>query len=147
MPEVDPGELLPHEPPFLFVDKVLRHDETSIATARRVPLGEPWTNAHFPGEPIVPGVLILEGMAQTCGLLLRLTLQGKASEGSALAPRGYLAEVSRARFYVAVEPGATIIHTARLVLKVGMVSKYSVISVVADTKVAEAEIVIAVAAT
>ena len=141
MADVDAGELLPHEPPFLFVDKVLRHDETSIETARRVPSDEPWTNAHFPGEPMVPGVLILEGMAQTCGLLLRLTSQSKASGA---ASRGYLAEVSRARFYVVVEPGATIIHTARLVLKVGTVSKYAVASVVADTKVAEAEIVIAV---
>ncbi len=57
--------VLPHGEPFLFVDEVLSIDMRRIVASRAIPMQEPWTHAHFPGDPLVPGVLLIEGMAQT----------------------------------------------------------------------------------
>src|SRR5437868_5553270 len=69
----DPTRLLPHGKPFLFVDEVIAYDARRVTALRAVPAEEPWTAAHFPGDPLVPGVLLLEGMVQTAALLGRLT--------------------------------------------------------------------------
>jgi beta-hydroxyacyl-ACP dehydratase FabZ len=63
-------KILPHRYPFLLVDRIIEIDPPKIVGIKNVTLNEPFFNGHFPGHPIMPGVLILEAMAQTGGILL-----------------------------------------------------------------------------
>ncbi|MCK5689861.1 3-hydroxyacyl-ACP dehydratase FabZ [Myxococcota bacterium] len=99
MSEVSLDELLPQRPPFLFVDEVLSLDEESIITQRKFRSDEDFFKGHFPGNPIVPGVLILESMAQSLAILARN--QNK----DALV---FLTGLDRARFRKPVFPEQTI---------------------------------------
>lgn len=68
----DPGrflKLLPHRYPFLLVDRVLEQDGDRVLTLKNVTINEPFFNGHFPGMPIMPGVLILEALAQSAAIL------------------------------------------------------------------------------
>jgi 3-hydroxyacyl-[acyl-carrier-protein] dehydratase len=138
-----PEKLLPHGKPFRFVDNAELVDERHVTASRTVPMTEPWTDAHFPGDPIVPGVLLLEGMAQTCGLLLR------AAGPAETRPRvGRLAAVRDARFHVPVRPGDTLRYDAELQAIVtdgdgGSVSRFRASATVRDLVVAEAALVLA----
>lgn len=64
-----PEDVLPHRPPFLFLDRVVAHDETRVVGERTFPADEPFFGGHFPGNPIVPGVILIEGLAQTLAWL------------------------------------------------------------------------------
>ena len=67
-------DLLPHRYPLLLVDRVLEYDpKTSIRAIKNVTFNEPFFQGHFPGYPLMPGVLIIEALAQTAGLLLMLS--------------------------------------------------------------------------
>jgi UDP-3-O-[3-hydroxymyristoyl] N-acetylglucosamine deacetylase/3-hydroxyacyl-[acyl-carrier-protein] dehydratase len=63
-------ELLPHRPPFLLVDRVFHIDKNDIGGIKQVSMNEPFFVGHFPEEPVMPGVLIIEAMAQCCGILV-----------------------------------------------------------------------------
>jgi UDP-3-O-[3-hydroxymyristoyl] N-acetylglucosamine deacetylase/3-hydroxyacyl-[acyl-carrier-protein] dehydratase len=63
-------ELLPHRPPFLLVDRVFHLDKNDIGGIKQVSMNEPFFVGHFPEEPVMPGVLIIEAMAQCCGILV-----------------------------------------------------------------------------
>lgn len=65
----DIKRLLPHRPPFLMIDKVLEVSETRVVGLKSITVNEPFFLGHFPDEPVVPGVLIMEGLAQTGGIL------------------------------------------------------------------------------
>ncbi len=94
-------ELLPHRYPFLLVDKVI--DCTpgeSITAVKNVTFNEPYFNGHFPGKPIMPGVLIIESMAQAAGLLSYATVGA-----TKIRPLYYLVGVDSARFRRTVTPG------------------------------------------
>lgn len=101
---------LPHRYPFLMVDRVLeRGEDNGVAFVRclkNVTINEPWCNGHFPGRPIMPGVLQLEAMAQ-CGIFLL----EEALEAGKLA---FLTGVENARFKKPVVPGDQLILEARL---------------------------------
>ena len=89
--------ILPHRPPFLFVDKVTKMVPGKlIVTERFIRPDEPFFAGHFPGKAIMPGVLVLDGLAQSCGLLWGFTKQLKGGAGSA-APEIFLLAPS-ARF-------------------------------------------------
>ena len=62
--------LLPHRPPFLLVDRVFHIDENAIGGIKNVTMNEPFFVGHFPNEPVMPGVLIIEALAQCCGILV-----------------------------------------------------------------------------
>jgi 3-hydroxyacyl-[acyl-carrier-protein] dehydratase len=102
MPSLDIQEilaLLPHRYPMLMVDRIVEITENSIVGIKNVTVNEPHFTGHFPGLPVMPGVLIIEAMAQTAGILV-----GK------LAPhtRGkvmFLASVEEAKFRRPVVPG------------------------------------------
>jgi 3-hydroxyacyl-[acyl-carrier-protein] dehydratase len=95
--------LLPHRYPFLLVDRVIELDPgKSIAAIKNVTINEPFFQGHFPGHPVMPGVLIVEAMAQTAGLLTQLTSQIEGQGGS---PLFYLVKVDNARFSSVVAPG------------------------------------------
>ncbi|MBK0053669.1 MULTISPECIES: 3-hydroxyacyl-ACP dehydratase FabZ [unclassified Stenotrophomonas] len=94
--------LLPHRYPFLLVDKVLSidYEARKIVATKNVSINEPFFQGHFPNQPIMPGVLIIEAMAQAGGVLTQLTL-GRDSQSKLF----YMVKVDKARFTKQVVPG------------------------------------------
>ena len=95
---------LPHRYPFLMVDRIIsiRGDEAAIGI-KNVTINEPQFLGHFPGNPVFPGVLLIEGMAQTAGVICMHVL-GMQAEGSAV----YFLTVDKAKFRKRVFPGDTV---------------------------------------
>ena len=93
-------KILPHRPPFLMVDAILEIERLKrIVGLKSVSINESYFQGHFPGKPIMPGVLIIEGMAQTGGLLLLLEIPDRDKKLL------YFAAVDEARFRRPVVPG------------------------------------------
>ena len=93
-------KILPHRYPFLMVDAVLEIERLKrIVTLKNVSINEPFFQGHFPGKPIMPGVLIIEGMAQTGGLLLLSEVPDRDKK------LFYLAALDEVRFRRPVVPG------------------------------------------
>jgi 3-hydroxyacyl-[acyl-carrier-protein] dehydratase len=93
---------LPHRPPFLLVDCVVEMKEgESIVALKNVTINEPFFVGHFPNRPVMPGVLILEALAQAAGILAYKSTNTFASEGVLY----YFAGIDNARFRRVVEPG------------------------------------------
>jgi len=104
-------DFLPHRYPFLMVDRVLEvEDGKYIKAMKNVTINEPHFLGHFPGFPIMPGVLIVEGMAQTAGLMLK-EMGRKTMEN----PIPLLLGIDKARFKKPVRPGDTLIYEVNLV--------------------------------
>lgn len=96
-------QLLPHRYPFLLVDRVVELDpDKRVVALKNVSINEPFFQGHFPGHPVMPGVLIVEAMAQSAGLLTQISSRLKGDEGS---PLFYLVKVDNARFSCPVVPG------------------------------------------
>jgi 3-hydroxyacyl-[acyl-carrier-protein] dehydratase len=94
--------LLPHRYPFLLVDRVVEfHERQSLVGIKNVTVNEPFFQGHFPGKPVMPGVLILEALAQATGLLAFRTGNRGAERDSLY----YLVGIDKARFKQPVEPG------------------------------------------
>ena len=94
--------LIPHRYPFLLVDKVVALDTEArtIVAHKCVTINEPFFQGHFPGQPIMPGVLIIEALAQAGGLLTQLSHQGDTA-----GRMFYMVKVENARFTKMVVPG------------------------------------------
>jgi len=93
---------LPHRYPFLLVDRVVEfHERQSLVGIKNVTVNEPFFQGHFPGKPVMPGVLILEALAQATGLLAFRTGNRGAERDSLY----YLVGIDKARFKQPVEPG------------------------------------------
>jgi 3-hydroxyacyl-[acyl-carrier-protein] dehydratase len=100
----DIKRILPHRYPILLVDKVTDYTltpEKTLTAIKNVTANEPFFEGHFPSNPVMPGVLILESMAQACGILAYLAL---ATEGN-LGGIYYLVKVDKAKFTRKVVPG------------------------------------------
>lgn len=102
--EADIGRILqmiPHRYPFLMIDRVVEmHADQGAVGIKNVTLGEPYFQGHFPGAPVMPGVLIVEAMAQTAAVLVVHTL-GPESEGKLV----YFMSIDSCRFRRPVYPG------------------------------------------
>jgi 3-hydroxyacyl-[acyl-carrier-protein] dehydratase len=95
--------LLPHRYPFLLVDRVVELEKNKrIRALKNVTFNEPFFQGHFPGRPVMPGVLVIEAMAQAGGLLTQLSLPKDALSDGKLF---YLVKVDNARFNRMVVPG------------------------------------------
>jgi len=128
----DPLSRLPHGASFRFVDRVLEMTPGKrVVALKNVTIGDPHLQGHFPGNPLMPGVLLVEAMAQTAGLLL--------SEGSS----ALLAQIREARFRRPVVPGDQVRIEAERLGGLGGLHRFAVKASVDDAPVAEAEIVLA----
>ncbi|MGE0018639.1 MAG: bifunctional UDP-3-O-[3-hydroxymyristoyl] N-acetylglucosamine deacetylase/3-hydroxyacyl-ACP dehydratase [Draconibacterium sp.] len=100
-------QLLPHRYPFLMVDKIISKNDIQIIGVKSVTSNEPFFQGHFPEEPVMPGVLLIEAMAQTGGLLVLSQLEGKYST--------YFIRIDNVKFRKKVVPGDTLIFKLTLV--------------------------------
>ena len=126
-------EFLPHRYPFLLVDRILEADGNRVVGLKNVTINEPFFMGHFPGEPVMPGVLIVEAMGQAGAVVLlsRPDFKGKVI---------YLTSVEKARFRRPVRPGDQMITTAELTKLRGKVGKVKTVARVGDDVVAEADL-------
>ncbi len=128
-------ELLPHRYPFLLVDRVVEIEQGKSLTAiKNVTVNEPFFEGHFPGQPIMPGVLVLEAMAQATGLL------AFSDMGDAHKSKLYmLVGIDKARFRNQVIPGDQLLLTVTLMRNMRGIGMYQCKASVNDEVVAEAE--------
>ena len=116
--------ILPHRYPFLLVDKVVSVDSENgrITCLKNVTANEPHFNGHFPQEPIMPGVLILEAMAQAAGILSSQVKGGEVVNEQTIY---YLAGADNIRFRQPVVPGDQLILKATLLAQKRNIWKFS----------------------
>lgn len=133
-------EYLPHRYPFLLVDRVLEVEEgKSIVGYKNVSNNEPFFDGHFPGKPIMPGVLIVEAMAQISGILGFLMVDKKASDGVI----HLLAGSSKVRFKRPVVPGDQLILESTFLSRRHGIWKFDCRALVGDNVVCVAEVMTA----
>jgi len=133
--------LLPHRYPFLLVDRVVELDPGQrIRALKNVTFNEPFFQGHFPGRPVMPGVLVIEAMAQAGGLLTQLSLpRDQVSEGKLF----YLVKVDNARFNRMVVPGDQLDIEVKLKRHIRNMALYECAARVDGQVVASAEILCA----
>lgn len=105
-------ELLPHRYPFLLVDKIIEKDETHIVGIKNVSGNEPFFQGHFPQEPVMPGVLQVEAMAQVGGLLVLSTVEDPEKYST------YFMKIDNVKFRQKVVPGDTLIFHLSLMTEI-----------------------------
>jgi len=103
---------IPHRPPFLFVDKVTELTDTKIRAVKEISPEEPFFKGHYPGNPIMPGVLICESIFQTAAILLS-SIVGGAGDSIPVLTR-----ISNAKFKKMVKPGSVLEMETELVERV-----------------------------
>jgi 3-hydroxyacyl-[acyl-carrier-protein] dehydratase len=126
--------MLPHRYPFLLVDRIHSIDgDNSAIGIKNVTVNEPHFQGHFPGLPVMPGVLIVEALAQTAGAICLKSMGGKPS-------LVYFMMIDNAKFRRPVVPGDRLELHVRKLKHRGNIWKYACEAIVDGTRVAEAEI-------
>ncbi|MFN7095148.1 MAG: 3-hydroxyacyl-ACP dehydratase FabZ [Burkholderiales bacterium] len=132
-------EQLPHRYPFLLVDRVLDVEPgKKIIMRKNVTMNEPFFNGHFPNYPVMPGVLIVEAMAQSAGILSVLSFGPKKDN-----ELYFFASINNAKFKRQVIPGDILQIEVELIKQIRGVGKYVAKALVDDVVAAEAELVVA----
>ena len=126
-------KLLPHRYPFLLVDKILKMETGRVVGLKNVSVNEPFFQGHFPGHPIMPGVLQLEAIAQIGGLLM----MKHAETGRQLA---YFMSAENVKWRKPVLPGDTLIIEVEIIRTRGKICKAKGTCRVAGEVVSEAEV-------
>lgn len=133
-------KFLPHRYPFLMVDRVISYEVgKTLQAIKNVTVNEPYFPGHFPHRPVMPGVLILETMAQATGILAILTAQRKLTENSLY----YFVGVDKARFKKPVEPGDQLIIDVNLTRHMKNLWKFDCTASVDGKVVTQAELMCA----
>jgi len=133
-------EYLPHRYPFLLIDRVVDIvPGERLLAYKNVTINEPFFQGHFPGRPVMPGVLILEAMAQATGLLALKTDKWQRKENSIY----YFVGIDKARFRKPVEPGDQLMLEAVLKRVVRGIGKFTCTARVGDDVVASGELMCA----
>jgi 3-hydroxyacyl-[acyl-carrier-protein] dehydratase len=135
-------EYLPHRYPFLLIDRVLSMElepEKRLTAMKNISINEPFFDGHFPGNPVFPGVLMIESMAQAAGMLAHLAAETEGRKGELY----YLVKVDNARFNKIVVPGDQLfLEVVQKRIMRGMGS-YHCMASVEGKKVASCEILCA----
>jgi len=135
--------LLPHRYPFLLVDRVVELSDDKIVAIKNVTINEPFFQGHFPGHPIMPGVLLIEAMAQAGGILAMRTLTQK---GAAPADHViYFMGIDKAKFRKPVVPGDQVRLEVVPLRKGGAIWKLAGKALVDGAVAAEAEFLATIA--
>jgi len=126
-------KMLPHRPPFLMVDRILKVETAKIVALKNVTINEPYFQGHFPGHPIMPGVLQLEAMAQVAGILVlkRIELANQIA---------YFMAAEEVKWRKPVFPGDVLIIEIELLKLRGKIAKARGICKVDGDVVSEAEV-------
>jgi 3-hydroxyacyl-[acyl-carrier-protein] dehydratase len=126
--------LLPHRYPFLLVDRIVEMEPERVVGIKNVTANEPFFTGHFPDFPVMPGVLIVEAMAQTAGVLVLKSLGGR---GNKLV---LLVAIENARFRKPVVPGDTLRMEMKVLKRKASVAKMAGVATVDGAIVAEVEV-------
>lgn len=135
-------DLLPHRYPFLLVDRVVDYTYTEekkvLKAIKNVSINEPFCQGHFPGKPVMPGVLILEALAQATGIL-SFKVIGKPKDDELY----YFAAIDNARFKRPVFPGDQLVLDVELLREVKGIAKFTGVASVDGKVVCTAELMCA----
>src|SRR6185437_11738848 len=135
MPVLDINEIrsyLPHRYPFLLVDRIIEIEDERIVGIKNVTVNEPFFNGHFPDFPVMPGVLIVEAMAQTAGVLVLRSIPDRDKK------LVLLVAIENARFRKPVVPGDTLRLEMKVIKRKASVAKMAGVATVDGVIVAEA---------
>jgi beta-hydroxyacyl-ACP dehydratase FabZ len=132
--------VMPHRYPFLLIDRVLEMDETTIRAVKNVTVNEPHFLGHFPEVPVMPGVLVVEAMAQAGGFLLFSQVDEREDKLI------YFTGIDKCRFRKPVVPGDQLIFEVEMVAKRSTFAKIKGRALVDGEVVCEAEMMSALAA-
>ena len=131
---------LPHRYPFLLVDRVLEcRAGESIRALKNVTYNEPFFTGHFPHRPVMPGVIIIEALAQAAGILAFVTGGVIPDENT----KFYFVGIDKARFRKPVEPGDQLILTAQLTRTIKGIWRFASAAYVGTDEVASADMMVA----
>ena len=130
-------EIIPHRYPFLLVDEITEMEDKKVAGKKNVTINEPFFQGHFPDYPVMPGVLIVEALAQTGAVAI---LNKEENKGKI----GFLAGIDKCRFKRQVKPGDQLRLEVEIVRIKGPVGKGKAIATVDGETACEAEITFAV---
>ncbi|MBI3879752.1 MAG: UDP-3-O-[3-hydroxymyristoyl] N-acetylglucosamine deacetylase [Verrucomicrobia bacterium] len=126
-------KLLPHRPPFLMVDKVVKIEGNRVVAVKNVTMGEPYFAGHFPGHPIMPGVLQLEAIAQVAGILVMRQAEN-------IGKIAYFMSAEEVKWRKPVRPGDTLTIDVELTKMRGKIGKAKGVCSVAGEPVSEANV-------
>jgi beta-hydroxyacyl-ACP dehydratase FabZ len=132
----DVMNLLPHRYPFLLIDRILEFEPGKrVVGLKNVTINEPFFQGHFPGHPIMPGVLLLEAMAQTGGVLALKSIPEEEVKKKVL----YFMSIDKAKFRKPVTPGDQVRFELTMIRERGAVKSFKAVATVDGAVVAEAE--------
>ena len=130
-------DYLPHRFPFLLIDRVTALEEgKSIVAIKNVAINEPFFQGHFPGNPVMPGVMILEALAQAAAILSFKTMNRESTQNLLY----YFVGIDHARFKRPVTPGDQLILNVSLLRQVRGIGKFAAYATVDNVLVTEAEL-------
>ena len=128
-------QLLPHRYPFLMIDRIIEvNSDDSAIGIKNVSVNEPIFQGHFPGNPVFPGVLIIEGMAQTAGAI---AIAADQTKGRHIV---YMVTVDKCKFRKPAKPGDVIEYHIRKIRRRSAMGWYEARAMVGTTLIAEAEV-------